>query len=51
MAVLSKPVDLAFEVTKEKTKQFLESSRESMLDKALVRASAHKSNKKIVKED
>ncbi|MGN0470842.1 MAG: hypothetical protein ACI4GV_08010 [Acutalibacteraceae bacterium] len=51
MAVLSKPVDLAFEVTKEKTKQFLESSKESMLDKALARASAHKSDKKIVKED
>ena len=51
MAVLSKPIRLAFEVDKDKTKQFLEDSRESMLDKALARASAHKSNKKINEED
>ena len=51
MAVLSKPVELAFEVNKEKTERFLESSKKSMLDKALARASAHKSDKKAIKED
>lgn len=51
MAVLSKPVELAFEVDKDKTKQFLEYSQESMLDKALACASAHKSSKKINEED
>lgn len=45
MAVLSKPVGLFFEVKKEQTKQFLESSKVSMLDKALARASAHKTKK------
>lgn len=50
MAVLSKPVGLSFEVKKEQTKQFLESSKVSMLDKALARASAHKT-KKTKKED
>lgn len=50
MAVLSKPVDLAFEVKKEQTKRFLENSKVSMLDKALTRASMHKV-KKVKKED
>ena len=51
MAVLSKPVWLAFEVDKDKTEQFLKDNRTSMLDKALARASKHRQDKKINKED
>ena len=41
MEVLSKPIGLDF---KEQTKQFLENSKESMLNKALTRAAICKTN-------
>lgn len=44
MEVLSKPIELDFEVKKEQTKQFLENSKESMLNKALTRAAICKTN-------
>ena len=44
MEVLSKPIGLDFEVSKKQTKQFLENSKESMLNKALTRAAICKTN-------
>ena len=44
MEVLSKPIELDFEVRKKQTKQFLENSKESMLNKALTRAAICKTN-------
>ena len=44
MEVLSKPIGLDFEVRKKQTQQFLENSKESMLNKALTRAAICKTN-------
>lgn len=43
MTVLSKPINLTFEVSEKKAELFLKNSKISMLDKALARASAHES--------
>lgn len=50
MAVLSKPINLTFEVSEKKAELFLKNSKISMLDKALARASAHESKRKNNKE-
>lgn len=53
MEVLSKPIGLDFEVRKKQTKQFLENSKESMLNKALTRAAIckNKLDKKTVRNE
>lgn len=46
MAVLSKPVNVSFQLDPKKSEAFLEVSKKKLFDKAMDRANAHNKNKK-----